>query len=64
MTNRSYVPPSWLSNIRTFLHLYKGKIIIPTTWIQHQQQEYDQILMDVLESMKLTTDLLEKFNAV
>eukprot|EP00957_Ditylum_brightwellii_P110254 8409382-Ditylum_brightwellii.AAC.1 len=29
MVNRSYVPASWLSSIRTFLHLCKGTVIIP-----------------------------------
>eukprot|EP00957_Ditylum_brightwellii_P089848 6842431-Ditylum_brightwellii.AAC.1 len=64
MTNRSYIPPSWLSNIRTFLHLCKGKITIPVSWLPRQQQEHDQILMDVFESVKLATHLLERLNAV
>eukprot|EP00957_Ditylum_brightwellii_P123645 9426332-Ditylum_brightwellii.AAC.1 len=64
MTNSSYVLPLWLSNIRTFLCLCKGKIIIPASWLPHQQWEHDQILMDVFKSMKLSTFLLEKLNAV
>eukprot|EP00957_Ditylum_brightwellii_P169922 12933890-Ditylum_brightwellii.AAC.1 len=64
MTNRSYVPPSWLINIRTFLCLCKGKIMIPASWLPCQQWEHDQILMGVFKSVKPTTDSLEKLNAV
>ena len=62
--NRSYVPTSWLGNIRTFLWLCNGKLIVPNVWLPHTQHEFDQILMDVFEREKPFPATLEQLNLV
>eukprot|EP00957_Ditylum_brightwellii_P188953 14383988-Ditylum_brightwellii.AAC.1 len=63
-SNRSYVPTSWLGNIRTFLQLCNGKLIIPNAQLPHTQREHDQVLMDVFESAKPSPTTLEQLNMV
>eukprot|EP00957_Ditylum_brightwellii_P105597 8050926-Ditylum_brightwellii.AAC.1 len=63
-SNRSYVPTSWLGNIRTFLQLCNGKLIILNAWLPHTQCEHDQVLMDVFESAKPSPTILEQLNMV
>eukprot|EP00957_Ditylum_brightwellii_P189914 14457583-Ditylum_brightwellii.AAC.1 len=63
-TNRSYVPTSWLCNIRTFLRSCKGSILIPDLWLPHPQQEFDRIVMDVFEATKPSNTTLGKLNTV
>eukprot|EP00957_Ditylum_brightwellii_P129139 9850024-Ditylum_brightwellii.AAC.1 len=41
----SYVPASWLSNIRTFLCPCKGKMTIQSAWPPALQWAYDRIIM-------------------
>eukprot|EP00957_Ditylum_brightwellii_P171400 13048653-Ditylum_brightwellii.AAC.1 len=60
--NRSYVLTSWLGNIKTFLQLCNGKLIVPNAWLPHTQREHDQILMDVFECVKLSSTTLEQLN--
>eukprot|EP00957_Ditylum_brightwellii_P171462 13053017-Ditylum_brightwellii.AAC.1 len=62
--NRSYVPTSWFSNIRTFLCSCKGSILIPDLWLPHLQQELNRILMDVFEATKPSDTTLGKLNTV
>eukprot|EP00957_Ditylum_brightwellii_P084862 6453147-Ditylum_brightwellii.AAC.1 len=60
--NISYVLILWLSNIRTFLCLCNGKIIIPGVWLPRPQRKFDCILMDVFEQEKPSLVTLEKLN--
>eukprot|EP00957_Ditylum_brightwellii_P160548 12222133-Ditylum_brightwellii.AAC.2 len=62
--NKSYVPTSWLSNIRTFLRSCKGSILIPDLLLLHLQQDFDKILMDVFEATKPSNTTLGKLNTV
>eukprot|EP00957_Ditylum_brightwellii_P052808 4003712-Ditylum_brightwellii.AAC.1 len=64
LTNRSYVPTSWLSNIRTFLCTCKGSLLIPDLWLPHPQRDFDKILMNVFEASKPSDTTLEKLNMV
>eukprot|EP00957_Ditylum_brightwellii_P119129 9087203-Ditylum_brightwellii.AAC.2 len=64
IANRSYVPTSWLINIRTFLRTCKGSILIPDLWLLRLQQDFDKILMDVFEGSKPSDTTLEKLNTV
>jgi hypothetical protein len=63
-SDRSYVPASWLGNIRTFLRCSKASIIVPGAWKPATQRDFDSILMDVFESLKPSSCTLEKLNAV
>eukprot|EP00957_Ditylum_brightwellii_P062154 4717266-Ditylum_brightwellii.AAC.1 len=62
--NSSYVPTSLLGNIRTFLRLCNGKLIVPNVWLPHTQRKYDQILMNVFKSTKPPSATLEQLNMV
>eukprot|EP00957_Ditylum_brightwellii_P116491 8885588-Ditylum_brightwellii.AAC.1 len=62
MGDRSYVPASWLSSIRTFLCLYKGTVNIPNAWLPKPQREHDQIIMDAFEPLELSSLQLEQLN--
>eukprot|EP00957_Ditylum_brightwellii_P059938 4550744-Ditylum_brightwellii.AAC.1 len=64
MSDRSYVPASWLSSIRTLLRLCKGTVIIPNAWLPKPQCNCDQIIMDVFEHLCLPAMQLERLNAV
>eukprot|EP00957_Ditylum_brightwellii_P004684 355915-Ditylum_brightwellii.AAC.1 len=64
MANRSYVPTSWLSNIRTFLRTCNGSILIPDLWLPHPQWDFDKIFMDVFEATTPSETTLEKLNIV
>eukprot|EP00957_Ditylum_brightwellii_P176764 13464443-Ditylum_brightwellii.AAC.1 len=64
MGNRSYVPASWMSSIRTFLCLCKGTVIIPNAWLPKPQQDHDQIIMDVFVNLRLPALQLERLNTV
>eukprot|EP00957_Ditylum_brightwellii_P036295 2748627-Ditylum_brightwellii.AAC.2 len=63
-SNRSYVPDTWLSNIRTFLKCCKANITVPGAWCPTCQHINDVVLMDIFESMKPSTGTLEQLNAV
>eukprot|EP00957_Ditylum_brightwellii_P092011 7004994-Ditylum_brightwellii.AAC.1 len=62
--DRSYVPASWLSNIRTFLCLCKGKMTIQNTWLPSPQRAHDRIIMDVFGKLQLSALTLTRLNAV
>eukprot|EP00957_Ditylum_brightwellii_P088295 6726048-Ditylum_brightwellii.AAC.1 len=64
MADRSYVPASWLSSIRTFLCLCKGKVFIQIAWLPALQQVYDQIVMDMFGTLQLFALTLACLNAV
>eukprot|EP00957_Ditylum_brightwellii_P008018 608394-Ditylum_brightwellii.AAC.1 len=68
MAERSYVPASWLaswlSNIRTFLRLCKGKMLIQNVWLPASQQAYDRIIMNVFGTLQLSALKLTQLNAV
>eukprot|EP00957_Ditylum_brightwellii_P154262 11739527-Ditylum_brightwellii.AAC.1 len=63
-TDRSYLPATWLSNIRTILCLYKGKLFVSDACCPTPQHVNNQILMDIFERRKPLKDTLEKLNAV
>eukprot|EP00957_Ditylum_brightwellii_P130687 9970045-Ditylum_brightwellii.AAC.1 len=63
MGDRSYVPASWLNNIRNFLRLCKGTLNIPNAWLPKSKCAHDQIIMGAFEPLKLSPLQLERLNA-
>eukprot|EP00957_Ditylum_brightwellii_P054519 4130395-Ditylum_brightwellii.AAC.1 len=63
MVDRSYVPSSWLSSIRTFLCLCKGTVTIYNVWLPKPQCNHDQIIMDAFEPLELSSLHQEQLNA-
>eukprot|EP00957_Ditylum_brightwellii_P032809 2487363-Ditylum_brightwellii.AAC.1 len=62
VANRSYVPPSWLGCIRSFLASCKGSIIIPDAWTPKIQRRHNAILMDVFVASHLGNATFDKLN--
>eukprot|EP00957_Ditylum_brightwellii_P048368 3671039-Ditylum_brightwellii.AAC.1 len=64
MADRSCAPASWLSSIRTFLCLCKGKVSIQNAWLLAPQRVYNQIIMNVFGTLQLPAPTLACLNAV
>ena len=62
--NRDYVPPIWLPGIWNYLQYFQSKIHIADVWIPSLQGVCDEMLMDVYEKDKPSTNTLDPLNRV
>eukprot|EP00957_Ditylum_brightwellii_P121765 9285653-Ditylum_brightwellii.AAC.1 len=62
VANRSYVPPSWLGCIGSFLASCKESMIIPDAWTLKIQRRHDAIMMDVFTASHPGNATLDKLN--
>eukprot|EP00957_Ditylum_brightwellii_P200606 15292961-Ditylum_brightwellii.AAC.1 len=62
--NRDFVPSIWLSGIQNYLQYSQSKIHIADVWIPSLQGVCDEMLMDVYEKDKPSTNTLDRLNRV